>query len=71
MIPFEKNNIDSYKLFTLPLTKKLITSECPFLETVQLLFETFFNTIKNKRDFRNNEISWFSLYILYEIKIYV
>lgn len=57
MIPFEKNNVDSYKLFTLPLTKKLITSECPFLETVQLLFETFFNTIKNKRDFRNNEIS--------------
>lgn len=57
MIPFEKNNVDSYKLFTLPLTKKLIISECPFLETVQLLFETFFNTIKNKRDFRNNEIS--------------
>lgn len=46
MISFEKNNVDSYKLFTLPLTKKLITSECPFLETVQLLFEHFLTLSK-------------------------
>ena len=46
----EKNKVVLKKLFIGEPTKKIRASEHSPFETIQLLFETFFNILNNKRD---------------------
>ena len=46
----KKNKVVLEKLFIGQPTKKMRASEYSPFETIQLLFETFFNILNNKRD---------------------
>ena len=49
--------------------KKLMISEYGPFETIQLLFETFFNIVKNKGDIRDKKIKSHTRHPVYFLKL--